>query len=70
MAAALPRASTTLPPCLVWRRAAGGLDAEREARAAFHQREREREARQVAALREIRQAGWRKVGMKGLGIVR
>jgi len=54
----------------VWRRAAGGLDAEREARAAFHQREREREARQVAALREIRQAGWRKVGMKGLGIVR
>ncbi|PRW59455.1 dynein assembly factor axonemal [Chlorella sorokiniana] len=40
--------------------AAGGLDGEREARAAFHQREQEREARQVAALREIREAGWRK----------
>lgn len=50
------------------RRASGGLDAERAARAAYHQREQEREQRQVAALRVIREAGWRKVrGQAGRG---
>lgn len=41
-------------------RARGGVEAEREARAAHRQREQEGERRRVAALRELRQAGWKK----------
>ncbi|KAI3436266.1 hypothetical protein D9Q98_002319 [Chlorella vulgaris] len=39
--------------------AQGGVDAERAARAAYYEQERAREKRRVAALRELREAGWK-----------
>lgn len=37
------------------------MEAERDARAAYLQRQQEAEKRRVQALQDIREAGWRKV---------
>jgi len=49
------------------RRARGGLEAEREARAAFHERQMAMEKQRLEAMREIREAGWRKVRGRAKG---
>jgi hypothetical protein len=41
-------------------RARGGVEAEREARAAYHTRQLDAERQRVAALQELREAGWKK----------
>lgn len=54
---------TRLPaPSVMLCRAVGGLEAEREARAAYQREQDEAQRRNFEALQAIRREGWRKVG--------